>query len=93
VSGPRPQHPSPRPDALSAVSLVLLVLVAVLLLVPLLGGPLPSPYLIVVLLIARLIVQFLRARHDPNLKRPAAWAFDVLLIGLLLWTAANRPAG
>jgi len=81
----------PRPDPLTGLSLVLLAVVAVLLLLPLLGGPLPSPFLIVGLLAARLVVQFLRAQRNPDLKRPAAWAFDVLLIGLLLWTAANRP--
>ncbi|WP_034383594.1 hypothetical protein [Deinococcus sp. YIM 77859] len=86
----RPQ--GPRPDALTAVSLLLLALIAVLLLVPLLGGPLPSPLLIVLLLAARLVLQVLRARRDPNLKRPAAWALDLILIGLLLWVAANRPA-
>nr|WP_221269592.1 hypothetical protein [Deinococcus budaensis] len=78
---------------MTALSLALLAGVAVLLLLPLLGGPLPSPFLIVALLVARLVVQFLRARHNPDLRRPAAWAFDVLLIGLLLWTAANQPAG
>lgn len=81
----------PRPDPLTGLSLVLLAVVAVLLLLPLLGGPLPSPYLVVALLVARLVVQFLRAQRNPDLKRPAAWAFDVLLIGLLLWTAANQP--
>ncbi|GMA14914.1 hypothetical protein E5F05_12510 [Deinococcus metallilatus] len=91
MSDLRPQRP--RPDALTVVSLLLLTLVAVLLLVPLLGGPLPSPYLIVALLAARLVLQFLRSRRDPNLKRPAAWAFDLILIGLLLWVAANRPGG
>lgn len=81
----------PRPDLLTGLSLVLLAIVAVLLLLPLLGGPLPSPYLVVALLVARLVVQFLRAQRNPDLKRPAVWAFDVLLIGLLLWTAANQP--
>ena len=88
MTGFRPQRP--RPDLLTSVSLLLLVLVAVLLLVPLLGGPLPSPFLIVLLLAARLVLQFLRARRNPGLKRPAAWAFDLILIGLLLWVAANR---
>ncbi|TDE86721.1 hypothetical protein [Deinococcus sp. S9] len=91
MTGFRPHRP--RPDLLTSVSLLLLVLVAVLLLVPLLGGPLPNPFLIVLLLAARLVLQFLRARRNPGLKRPAAWAFDFILIGLLLWTAANRPAG
>lgn len=83
--------PRSRPDGLTILSLVLLAVVAVLLLVPLLGGPLPDPALIAVLLIARLLVQFLRARRNPGLKRPAAWALDLILIGLLLWTTANRP--
>lgn len=82
--------PRPGPDPLTAVSLLLLVGVAVLLLLPLLGGPLPSPYLVVGLLLARLVIQILRAQRRPELKRPAAWAFDLLLIGLLLWVAANR---
>ncbi|SMB93579.1 hypothetical protein [Deinococcus hopiensis] len=83
----------PRPDALTALSLALLAVVAALLLLPLLGGPLPSPFLVVVLLAGRLALQVLRAQRNPELKRPAAWAFDVLLIALLLWTAGNRPAG
>ncbi|WP_027460940.1 hypothetical protein [Deinococcus murrayi] len=82
--------PRPGPDPLAALSLLLLAGVAVLLLVPLLGGPLPSPYLVVGLLVARLVIQILRARGRPDLQRPAAWAFDLLLIGLLLWVAANR---
>ncbi|MEF2277937.1 hypothetical protein V3W47_06460 [Deinococcus sp. YIM 134068] len=81
----------PRPDALAAVSLVLLALVAVLLLLPLLGGPLPSPYLVVVLLVARLGVQLLRARRNPELRRPASWALDLILIGLLFYAASSRP--
>ncbi|GAA5511981.1 hypothetical protein Dcar01_00695 [Deinococcus carri] len=91
MSDPAPRRPGPNP--LTILSLVLLALVALLLLVPLLGGPLPSPFLIALLLVARLGVQFLRARRDPTLKRPAAWAFDLILIGLLMWTAANQPAG
>ena len=79
----------PGPDALTALSLLLLAVVAALLLLPLLGGPLPSPYLVVVLLAVRLLVQVVRARRQPELKRPTAWAFDFLLIGLLLWTAAG----
>lgn len=88
-------EPSPRrrPDALTILSLALLAVVAALLLLPLLGGPLPSPYLIVGLLALRLVLQLFRVRQRPDLKRPAAWAFDLILIGLLLWTAANRPTG
>lgn len=85
-SGPRP-----GPDTLTILSLVLLAVVGVLLLLPLLGGPLPNPLLIALLLAGRLVLQFLRARRNPGLKRPAAWALDMILIGLLLWTAANRP--
>jgi 4-hydroxybenzoate polyprenyltransferase len=81
------------PDALTIASFVLLGLVAVALLLPLLGGPTPSPYLVIVLLVGRLGVQFLRSRHDPNLRRPASWAFDVILIGLLFYVASNQPGG
>ncbi|MFB9993071.1 hypothetical protein ACFFLM_13940 [Deinococcus oregonensis] len=79
------------PDALTIASFVLLGLVAAALLLPLLGGPTPSPYLVIVLLVARLGVQFLRSRRDPNLRRPASWAFDVILIGLLFYVASNQP--
>ncbi|MDB5046869.1 MAG: hypothetical protein JWQ08_2919 [Deinococcus sp.] len=72
---------------------MLLGLVAVALLLPLLGGPTPSPYLVIVLLVGRLGVQFLRSRRDPNLRRPASWAFDVILIGLLFYVASNQPGG
>lgn len=85
--------PPGRPDTLTIVSFVLLGLVAVALLLPLLGGPTPSPYLVIVLLVARLGVQFVRSRRDPNLRRPASWAFDVILIGLLFYVASNQPGG
>lgn len=91
-----PNSEPPRksaPDALTIASFVLLGLVALALLLPLLGGPTPSPYLVIVLLMARLGVQFLRSRRDPNLRRPASWAFDVILIGLLFYVASNQPGG
>ncbi|WP_102125054.1 hypothetical protein [Deinococcus planocerae] len=81
----------PRVDTLTALSFALLAVVAVLLLLPLLGGPLPSPYLVAVLLLARLGVQFLRTRRDPTLRRPASWALDLILIGLLFYAASNQP--
>ncbi|GHF30916.1 hypothetical protein HNQ07_000658 [Deinococcus metalli] len=83
--------PTPRPDAWTAVSLGLLAVLAVLLLLPLLGGPLPSPWVVAALLLARLGVQVLRARTDERLRRPASWAFDLILIGLLFYTLANPP--
>ncbi len=43
-------------------------------------------------LLVRLGVQVYRAQSDPRLKRPASWALDLLLIGLLLYVASNRPA-
>lgn len=85
--------PRSRPDVWTAVSLGLLAVLAVLLLLPLLGGPLPSPWLVAVLLLVRLGVQVMRARTEPRLRRPAAWAFDLILIGLLFSTIANRPLG
>ncbi len=81
------------PDPVTIVSLVLLAVLALLLLLPLLGGPLPSPYLIGGLLLLRLGVQVWRARTDERLKRPVSWAFDLLLIGLMFYVASNQPGG
>lgn len=81
------------PDPLTIFSLVLLAVLAVLLLLPLLGGALPSPYLVGGLLLLRLGVQVWRARTDERLKRPASWAFDLLLIGLMFYLASNQPGG
>lgn len=85
--------PRPSPDGLTRLSFVLLLLLAGLLLWPILtGGAPPSPYLIAGLLLARLGVQVLRARHDERLKRPASWAIDLLLIALIFWVASTQPA-
>ncbi|GGO21820.1 hypothetical protein [Deinococcus humi] len=84
--------PRPTPDPLTIVSFALLGVLAVLLLIPLLtGGAPPSPYLIAGLLLLRLGVQFLRSRRDERLRRPASWAFDLLLIGLIFYVAGNQP--
>lgn len=85
--------PRPAPDALTIASFALLGVLAVLLLIPLVtGGPPPSPYLIAGLLLVRLGLQFLRSRRDERLRRPASWAFDLLLIGLIFYVAGNQPA-
>lgn len=84
--------PRPTPDPLTIASFALLGVLAVLLLLPLLsGGPPPSPYLIAGLLLLRLGLQFLRSRRDERLRRPASWAFDLLLIGLIFYVAGNQP--
>lgn len=84
--------PRPTPGPLTLFSFALLGLLAVLLLIPLItGGPPPSPYLIAGLLLLRLGVQFLRSRQDERLRRPASWAFDLLLIGLIFYVAGNQP--
>ena len=86
----------PGPDPLSALSLLLLLVLAGLLLWPLLsgsgasGGAAPSPYLIAGLLLARLGVRVWRATRDERLKRPASWATDLLLIALIFWVASNQ---
>ncbi|THF88183.1 hypothetical protein E7T09_02940 [Deinococcus sp. KSM4-11] len=85
--------PPPRPDAWTILSLVLLAALAVLLFLPLLGAPTPSPWLVAALLLVRVGVQVMRARTDERLRRPTSWAFDLLLIGLLFYTLANRPPG
>ena len=80
-----------RPDLPTALSFGLLLLLAGLLLWPLLsGGAAPSPYLIGVLLLARLGLQIWRAQRDERLKRPASWAVDLLLIALIFWVASNQ---
>lgn len=81
------------PDPLTIISFVLLAVLAVALLLPMLTGGKPlNPYLIGVLLLARLGIQVLRAQKDERLKRPASWAFDILLIGLIFYIASNQPA-
>lgn len=90
---PDPTPDRPRPDALTALSFLLLAVLAALLLWPLLsGGAAPSPYLIGGLLLARLGVQLLRARHDPRLRRPVSWALDLLIIALIFNVASRQPA-
>ena len=54
---------------------------------------LPSPYLIGGLLLLRLGLQVWRAQMDERLKRPASWALDILLIGLIFYLASNQPLG
>lgn len=81
----------PTPDAPTIASLVLLVVLAGLLLWPLIGGAAPNPYLVGGLLMLRLGLQVFRARTDERLKRPASWAFDLLLIGLIFYIASNQP--
>ena len=85
--------PPPTPDLPTIISFVLLGVLAVLLFLPILGGPLPSPYLIGGLLLVRLGVQIWRARSDERLKRPASWALDIVLIGLIFYVASNQPPG
>ncbi|PYE56448.1 hypothetical protein [Deinococcus yavapaiensis] len=76
--------PRPRPSPLQALNLLLLAALAVLLLMPLLGFGLPSLALVASLLAARLVIQVLRARNEPQLRRPGAWILDGALILLLL---------
>lgn len=83
----------PAPDALTLLSFALLGVLAALLLWPLLtGGNLPSPLLVAGVLLARLGVQVVRARRDERLRRPASWAIDLLLIGLIFASVGNAPA-
>ena len=85
-------HPPGRPDAWTAASLGLLAVLAVLLFLPLLGGPTPSPWLVAALLLVRIGVQVMRARSNAALRRPASWALDLILVGLLFWVLATPPA-
>lgn len=82
------RQPTP-PDPLTLLSFGLLVVLAGLLLWPLLsGGGLPHPYLVGGLLLLRLGLQVWRARTDERLKRPASWAIDLLLIGIIFYQAS-----
>lgn len=86
-------RPRAAPDSLTILSFVLLGVLAVLLLWPILsGGPAPSPYLVAGLLLARLGLQVLRSRRDGRLRRPSAWALDLIVIGLIFWVASQPPA-
>ncbi|MBZ9752785.1 hypothetical protein K7W42_18250 [Deinococcus sp. HMF7604] len=90
-----PPDPAPRPapDGLTILSFALLALLAALLLWPLLtGGALPSSAVVGGVLLARLGVQVLRARHDERLRRPASWAIDLLLIALIFGQISRQPS-
>ncbi|RJF71101.1 hypothetical protein D3875_05405 [Deinococcus cavernae] len=90
MTDPPPTPRRPTPDLPTILSFVMLGLLAVLLFVPILGGPLPSPFLIGGLLLVRLALQIWRAQKDDRLKRPASWALDILLIGLIFYVASNQ---
>lgn len=84
-------EPKAQPDLPTILSFALLTVLALLLLLPLFGQGLPNPYLVAVLLLARLGLQVWRAQRDPRLKRPASWAFDLLLIGLIFYVVSDQP--
>jgi len=75
----------PALEPLAALSLLLLLVVALLLFAPLLGLAVPV-WVLAALLAMRLVVQVLRARRDARLRRPASWLLDAALIVLLLLT-------
>lgn len=80
------QPQRPQPDLPTRLGLLLLVVISGLLIWPVFGGPLPSPLLVVGLLALRLALQVWRSRQQPEYRRPISWAFDLLLLGFLLWT-------
>ncbi|ULH15758.1 hypothetical protein MF271_03725 [Deinococcus sp. KNUC1210] len=79
-----------RPDPATALSLLVLLVLAVLLFLPLLGLGRPPVWIVAALLLVRLGLQFWRARTQPGLRRPGAWLLDVVLIGLLLWVGNGQ---
>ncbi|GAA3999759.1 hypothetical protein GCM10022631_08380 [Deinococcus rubellus] len=81
----------PALEPLAALSLLLLLAVALLLFAPLLGLAVPV-WVLAVLLALRLVVQVLRARRDTRLRRPASWLLDAALIVLLLLTLRQGGA-
>lgn len=78
-------------EPLAALSLLLLLAVALLLFAPLLGLAVPV-WVLAALLAMRLVVQVLRARRDVHLRRPASWLLDAALIVLLLLTLRQGSA-
>ncbi len=81
---------APRSTPLATVSLLLLLALAVLLFLPLLGLGRPPLWVVVALLVARLVVQFLRARQERAQRRPVGWFIDAALIALLVYVALQR---
>lgn len=81
----------PSLEPLAALSLLLLLAVALLLFAPLLGLTVPV-WVLAALLALRLVVQILRARREPRLRRPASWLLDAALVVLLLLTLRQTSA-
>lgn len=77
------------PSPLQAANLVILLLLALLLFSTILGLWRAPVWLLGAVFLARLGVQLLRARTESELRRPFAWALDVVLL-MLLFTQTSR---
>lgn len=91
-SGRPPARRTASPDLATRISLGLLLVFALLLFVTLLGlGHVPV-WIMALLLLARLGVQFWSARQHPGQarRRASGWVIDLALIGLLLYVGLGQ---
>ncbi|WP_407539237.1 hypothetical protein Q0M94_13820 [Deinococcus radiomollis] len=91
-SGRPPVRQAVTPDLATRISLGLLLVFALLLLTTLLGlGHVPV-WVMALLLLARLGVQFWSARQRPGQvrRRASGWIIDLALIGVLLYVGLGQ---
>ncbi|WP_407571020.1 hypothetical protein [Deinococcus altitudinis] len=91
-SGGRAARQTVAPDLATKISLGLLLVFALLLFVTLLGlGHVPV-WIMALLLLARLSVQFWSAREHPGQarRRASGWVIDLALIGLLVYVGLGQ---
>ncbi len=92
AAGAPPDRRITAPDLTTRISLGLLLVFALLLLVTLLGlGHVPV-WIMALLLLARLGLQFWSARQRPGQvrRRASGWVIDLTLIGLLLYVGLGQ---
>ena len=77
-------RPRGKVSVLTALSLGVLLAVALLVFFPLLGFGQPPVWLPAALLGVRLALRMWQARSSPGLRQPAAWVIEAVLIGMLL---------
>ncbi|MGY2892172.1 hypothetical protein [Deinococcus sp. UYEF24] len=91
-SGGPPARPPVAPDLATKISLGLLLVFAVLLFVTLLGLGRVPVWIMALLLLSRLGVQFWSARQHPGQarRRASGWVIDLALIVLLVYVGVGK---
>jgi hypothetical protein len=87
-----PDRRKATPDTVTWISLGLLVVFALLLLAQVAGLGRVPVWVLALLLLARLGVQFWSARRSPGQarRRASGWVIDLALIGLLLYVGLGQ---